>query len=110
MADYILESSLNSRLNTIHCDMFCCRMKTVDKFQVRLKTAASVFPFSCVAFHIGQLCLPLNFNTLFFVCLSICSSLCMSVCLIRLPVCPIVRSAVREHNTGGGKAGEGRGT
>jgi len=44
MADPILESSLKTRLNTMCCDIFCCKIKKVDKFQLCLKTAASLFP------------------------------------------------------------------
>jgi hypothetical protein len=52
MADPILESSLKTTLNIIYCDIFYCKIKKVDKNQLRLKTAASLFPFSCVTFLI----------------------------------------------------------
>ncbi len=52
MTDPILESSLKTRLNIIYCDIFCCKIKKVDKNQLHLKTAASLFPFSCVTFLI----------------------------------------------------------
>ncbi len=49
MADPILESSLKTGLNAIDCDIF-------DKFQVCIKTAASLFPFSCEKFLISKIC------------------------------------------------------
>ncbi len=51
MADPILESLLKTRLNTMCCNIFL-RIKKVEKFQLCLKTAASLFPFSCVTFPI----------------------------------------------------------
>ncbi len=56
MADPILESFSKTRLNTMCCDIFLSLNKTVEKFQLCLKTAASLFPFSCVTFLI-QICL-----------------------------------------------------
>ncbi len=52
MADPILESSLKSELNTIYSNVFLLSNKKVDKFQLCLKTAASLFPFSCLTFLI----------------------------------------------------------
>ncbi len=52
MADPILESSLKTWLNTIYCNIFCCQIKKVGKFQLWLKTGASLFPFSCVTIFI----------------------------------------------------------
>ncbi len=54
MADPILESLLKTRLNTMCCDIFLLLNKKVEKFQLCLKTAASVFPFSCVTFPISK--------------------------------------------------------
>jgi hypothetical protein len=52
MADPILESLLRTILNTMCRDIFLLLAKKVDKFQLCLKTAASLFPFSCVTFPI----------------------------------------------------------
>jgi hypothetical protein len=52
MADPILESSLKTTLNTVCFDIFFVAKKCVDKFQLCLKTAASLFPFSCMTFLI----------------------------------------------------------
>ncbi len=41
-------------LNTMCCDIFLLLNKKVEKFQLCLKTAASLFPFSCVTFPIEQ--------------------------------------------------------
>ncbi len=51
MADPILESSLKTRTNTIYCDIFCYKIKKLTNSGVP-KTAASLFPFSCVTFLI----------------------------------------------------------
>ncbi len=53
MADPILESSLKIRLHTDYWDVFWCEIKKIDKFQLRLKTDASLFPFSYVTFLIS---------------------------------------------------------
>jgi hypothetical protein len=53
MADPIFESSLKTGLNTMDCDVFLSNKK-VDKSQLCLKTAANLFPFSCVTFLIEQ--------------------------------------------------------
>jgi hypothetical protein len=52
MADPILESLLKARLNTMCCDIFLLLNKKVEKFQLCLKTAASLFAFSCMTFLI----------------------------------------------------------
>jgi hypothetical protein len=52
MADPILESSLKMRLNAAYSDFFLLQNKKVDKFQLRPKTAAILFPFSCSTFLI----------------------------------------------------------
>ncbi len=54
MADPILESSLKTRLNTMCCNIFLLLNKKVEKFQLCLKTAASLFPLSCLTFPIGM--------------------------------------------------------
>ncbi len=55
MADPILEYSLKTRLNTMCCDIFCRYILKVDNFQLCLKAAASLFPFSCMTFLIENL-------------------------------------------------------
>ncbi len=48
MTDPILESSLKTRLNVLFILTFLLQNKKVDKFQLCIKTAASLFPFSCI--------------------------------------------------------------
>ncbi len=50
MADPIFESSLKTKLNTIYCDIFQLQNKKIDKFQLCLKTVASLFPLSFMTF------------------------------------------------------------
>jgi hypothetical protein len=52
MADSILEWSLKTRYNTMCCDILCYKFKKIDKFQLCLKTAASLFPFSFITYLI----------------------------------------------------------
>ncbi len=51
MTDPILESSFKAE-NTIDRYIFLLLSKKVDKFQLCLKRAASLFPFSCMTFLI----------------------------------------------------------
>jgi hypothetical protein len=44
----------------MNCDIFLLPNKKVDKCQMCLKTAASLFPFSCVALLIEQYVLEIN--------------------------------------------------
>ncbi len=52
MEDHILETLLKAKLDKIHCNIFLLPNKNVGKFQLCLKTAASLFPYSCVTFLI----------------------------------------------------------
>ncbi len=55
MADPILESLSKTIIKKILCAVtFLFQNKKVEKFQLCLKTAASLFPFSCVTFLIGH--------------------------------------------------------
>ncbi len=54
MADPILESSLKTTFNSICRDIFLLINKKVDKFQLCLKMALSLFPMSFVTFLIAQ--------------------------------------------------------
>jgi hypothetical protein len=54
IADPILESSLKTRLNIMCCDISLQLNKKVDKFQLCLIRAASLFLFSCVTYIIAD--------------------------------------------------------
>ncbi len=55
MADPILESLSKNQIKYYVLGHFLSLNKKVEKFQLCLKTAASLFPFSCVTFLISNI-------------------------------------------------------